>query len=257
MARWQPFPYPDAFAYTPASLRKVWGLLHAGDCEPLPKSAATLQAWVHFHNGEFEAAVATGLEAGGAALHAANRAACAYAAHLERDANARLALYQKAAQRAHDLQAQHPHLPNAWYLEAHALGMYSQHISVSLALAEGLGTRVRRALEQTLKLQPKHAEAHLALAAFHAEVIDKVGVLIGGLTYGAKKESGLHHYRIALALDPHSATTLLEYANGLRMLEGDRARDEVNTLLKRAAQLQPLDAWQRLELDAGLRTTGT
>ena len=254
MPKWLPAPSSTEFAYTPATLRKVWGLLHAGDCEPLPKDAKALQAWVHFHNGAFEAAVATGIQAGGAAIHAANRATCAYAAHLEADAPTRLNLYKEAAERAHTLQTQHPELPNAWYLEAHALGLYSQHISVGLALAEGLGTRVRRALEQTLKLAPKHAEAHLALAAFHAEVIDKVGILIGGLTYGAKKEAGLHHYRNALALDPHSATTLLEYANGLRKLEGERARDEVQALLKRAALLQPLDAWQRLELDAGLRT---
>jgi len=253
MPQWRPTPNAREFTYTPTTLRKVWGPLHAGDCEPWPQNPAALQAWVHFHNGAFEAAVATGMKAGGAAVHAANRATCAYAAHLEADAANRLSLYKEAAARAHALQAQHPELPNAWYLEAHALGLYSQHISVSLALAEGLGTRVRKALEQTLKLAPKHAEAHLALAAFHAEVIDKVGILIGGLTYGAKKETGLHHYRNALALDPHSATTLLEYANGLRMLEGERARDEVQALLKRAAQLQPLDAWQRLELDAGLR----
>lgn len=253
MANWQPFPNPGEFGYSVATLRKAWPRLHAGDCEPLPKQAGALQAWVHFHNGEFNAAFEQGCTLGGAALHAANRAVCVHAVHLEPDNHRRIRLLQDAAARAKTLQANDPTSPNAWYLEARALGLYSQHISVGLALAEGLGSRVRHALEQTLKLSPKHAEAHLALAAFHAEVIDKVGVLIGGMTYGAKKEAGLHHYRNALALDPHSVTTLLEYANGLRMLEGERARDEVHALLSRAAQTQPLDAWQRLELNAALQ----
>ncbi len=49
---------------------------------------------------------------------------------------------------------------------------------------------MKEALEKTIKLQPRHADAHIALAAFHAEVIDKVGSLIGGMTYGAKRRRG-------------------------------------------------------------------
>ena len=62
---------------------------------------------------------------------------------------------------------------------AYALGRYSPGISVAKALAQGLGSKVKHALETTLKLQPKHADAHIALGAFHAEVIDKVGKLLG------------------------------------------------------------------------------
>ena len=62
---------------------------------------------------------------------------------------------------------------------AYALGRYSQGISVAKALAQGLGGKVKNALETTIKLAPKHADAHIALGAFHAEVIDKVGSLLG------------------------------------------------------------------------------
>lgn len=253
MTRWLSTPCAGDFAYSPTTLRKVWARLHALDCEPLPRQTDDLQAWVHFHNGDFEQAVAVGLAAGPSGVHAANRALCAYATHVAPDAGERTALYKACAQRCVDLQAQHPELPNAWYLEAHALGRYSQYVSVGLALAEGLGTRVRRALEHTLRLAPGHAEAHLALAAFHAEVIDKLGVLIGGLTYGANKEAGLHHYGQAMAMAPACVTTLLEYAQGLRMLEGERARPQVEVLMARAQATPPLDAWQKLELAAALR----
>lgn len=249
MSQWVHFPGAGEFQYTATSLKKAWAQLHAGDCEPLPKAAGALQAWVHFHNGAFEAAVNVGLEAGGCGINAANKATCLYANHLEPCEKKRLTLYQEVAERAQQLQQQDPDNTNAWYLEAHALGRYSQGVSVGLALAEGLGSRVRKALDTTLKLTPHHADAHLALAAFHAEVIHKVGVLIGGLTYGAKKDAGHKHYRSALALNPHSAATLIEYANGLVMLDGEHRRPEALTLLQQAAALTPLDAAQRLEVN--------
>lgn len=249
MTRWVQFPGAGEFQYTVTSLKKAWTRLHAGDCEPMPRSTGPLQAWVHFHNGDFESAVHVGLEAGGSGINAANKATCLYATHLEPCDTHRLTLYKEVAERSHALQQQDPGNVNAWYLEAHALGRYSQGISVGLALAEGLGSRVRKALDTTLKLTPHHADAHLALAAFHAEVIHKVGVLIGGLTYGAKKDAGHRHYRTAMELNPHSAATLIEYANGLVMLDGEHRRPEAITLLQRAAALTPLDAAQRLDIN--------
>ena len=68
-------PHAGAHSYDAASLKKQWARLHAGDTETLPKDAAVLQAWVHFHNGDFQKASETGLAAGGAGITAANKAA--------------------------------------------------------------------------------------------------------------------------------------------------------------------------------------
>lgn len=249
MGKWATFPYKGEFSYTPATVKKMWSRLHAGDCEPLPRSASELSAWVHYHNGEFEQAVKVGMQAGGSGVNAANKAACVYATHLEPKEENRLALYMQVAERAQALQEDDPSTANAWYLQAYALGRYSQGISVAKALAEGLGTRVRKALENTIRLAPKHADAHLALAAFHAEVIDKVGPLIGGLTYGASKTAGLKLYASALALNPEAPITLIEYANGLVMLEGERRMPEATDLYHRAVNLPPADAMDRLDIE--------
>ena len=49
-------------------------------------------------------------------------------------------------------------------------------------------------------------------------MIDKVGSLIGGMTYGAKKDTGLKLFQEALKLNPGSAIAMIEYANALVML---------------------------------------
>ena len=249
MAQWMAFPRPGEYQYDNASVTQEWHRLHAGDAEPLPADARVLQAWVLFHNGEFQRAVEAGLAAGDAGVNAANKAACIYANYLEKNEKARLAILQEVAQRAGARAAAHPDDPAAWFWQAYALGRYSQGISVAKALAQGLGNRVKEALERTIALQPAHADAHVALGAFHAEVIDKVGTLIGGMTYGAKRETGLQMFREALRLHPRSPIALIEYANGIVMLEGEGRFKEATRLYAQAASLQPLDARERLDVE--------
>ena len=191
MAKWTAFPH-DAAAYTydAAALKKHWARLHAGDAEPVPKDAAVLAAWALFHAGEFQKACDAGLKAGGAGITVANKAQAIYANYLEKSEKTKLAMFLEVAERAETQQAAEPKNANAFYWQAYALGRYSQGISVAKALAQGLGSKVKTALETAIRLAPQHADAHIALGAFHAEVIDKVGKLLGK-TQGADTATGL------------------------------------------------------------------
>jgi hypothetical protein len=64
-----------------------------------------------------------------------------------------------------------------------------------------------------MELAPKHAEAHTALALYHAEIIGKIGAMIGGLTYGAKASEAESHIKTALKLTPDSPIAHVEHAN--------------------------------------------
>jgi len=249
MAKWSAFPHAGDYTFDAGSVRRQWARLHAGDAEPCPTDAAVLDAWALFHNGDFQKAADAGLRAGGAGLTVANKATCIYATYLENKEKVRLDLFMEVANRAQAQATQDPKSPGAWYLQAYALGRYSQGISVAKALAQGLGSRVKESLEKAIQLQPRHADAHVALGAFHAEVIDKVGSLIGGMTYGAKKEVGLRMFQDALKLNPGSAIAMVEYANGLVMLEGDKGMKEATRLYEQAAACKPVDAAERLDVD--------
>jgi tetratricopeptide (TPR) repeat protein len=248
-APWRAFPQTGAYRHDAASLARDWPQLHGGDAEPLPGDPRVLAAWVLFHNGEFEQAVQAGLAAGGAGITVANKAACIYANYLEQKEKPRLELFQEAAQRAERQAREEPLNPNAWYWHAYALGRYSQAISVAKALAQGLGSKVKECLERTVALQPQHADAHIALGAFHAEVIDKVGTLIGGMTYGAKRDTSLRMFQEGLRLHPRSPVALIEYANGLVMLEGEKKMKEATRLYQQAAAIAPLDAKEWLDVE--------
>ncbi|MEW6707490.1 MAG: hypothetical protein AB1430_21815 [Pseudomonadota bacterium] len=249
MAKWTAFPYDSAdYTYDAAALKKHWARLHAGDSEPQPKDDKVLAAWALFHAGEFQKACEAGLKAGGAGITVANKAQAIYANYLEKSEKTKLAMFLEVVERAEAQAAEEPKNANAWYWQAYALGRYSQGISVAKALAQGLGGKVKNALETTIKLAPKHADAHIALGAFHAEVIDKVGRLLGK-TQGADAATGLKMYKEALKLNPTSAIAMVEYANGLVMLEGDKKMKEAEKLYADAAACTPMDAMERLDVE--------
>ncbi len=246
---WNKFPYPnDAYTYSAASLKKQWARLHAGDTEALPKEAALLAAWSAFHAGQFEQAAQAGLALGMDGYAVANKASCIYATYLEKTEAKKLKLYQEVAERCEQQQAEQPKNAAGFYWHAYALGRYAQGISITKALAQGIGGKVKNSLDTTLKLAPKHADAHIALGAYHAEIIDKVGAMIGGLTYGAKKDEGFRHFKQALELNPASAIARVEYANALVMLDGKKKLQEAVALYEEAAACEPLDAMERLDV---------
>jgi tetratricopeptide (TPR) repeat protein len=250
-AKWKAFPHPaKGFGYPGEALKKNWDRLHRGDCEPFPRDKAVQEAWRHFHAGEFAEAVAAGLAAGGAGVTAANKAQAIYANGVEPKDTARVALFEEVMKRAEAQAKAEPKNANAHYLYAYAAGRYSQRISVAKALAQGYGGRIRAALEAALKLEPKHADAHIAMGAYHAEIIDKVGSLVGGLTYGANKDKGEEHYRKALKLVPDSPIAHIEMANGLVMMHGKKMLAEAGRLYSRAAELEPRDAMEKLDVEA-------
>jgi len=253
MAKWTAFPHlDDSYNYEPAALKKAWARLHAGDAEPLPKDEGVLAAWALFHAGQFQKATEAGLKAhaagAGAGMTVANKSQAIYATYLETSEKTKLALLHEVAERAEARTREDPKDANAYYCMAYALGRYSQGISITKALAQGLGTKVKTALETTIRLSPKHADAHIALGAFHAEIIDKVGSLLGR-TQGASKDAGIANYKTALKLNPGSAIAMIEYANGLVMLEGEKRMKEATKLYEDAAACKPLDAMERLDVE--------
>jgi tetratricopeptide (TPR) repeat protein len=252
-AKWAAFPYENkAFRYPGDKLADAWSTLHRGDTEPLPDDEGILEAWRHFHAGDFAAAVDLAEEAGLAGHAVANKASGIYADYLEESEEAKIAIYQAGIRRAEAAIAEWEDDANAHYFHAFLLGRYSQSISIAQALAQGIGGKVRESLENALSLSPNHAEAHTALGLYHAEILDKVGKLIGSMTYGASESKSLRYFKKSLELTPDSPIARIEYANGLYLLFGDDRYDEVSDLYVQASEAKPLDAMEKLDVEAAI-----
>jgi tetratricopeptide (TPR) repeat protein len=253
MHNWNEFPHPDpSYDFSGDALQAAWDELHLGDKEPYPEDETLQEAWRCFHRGDFQQAVELADEAGLAGHAVANKATGIYATYLEENAKRQVDCFKSAIDRAEQAIEAFPDDPNSHYFHAFNLGRYSQSISVVKALKQGVGGKILKSLERALKLQPEHAEAHTALGMYHAEIIDKVGKLIGGMTYGANEKKAIQHFKRSLELTPRAPIARIEYGNGLYMLYGDDRLDEVSELYIEASETTPLDAMERLDVESAL-----
>ena len=253
MGEWNKFPYESSdFDLAGSKLKRSWDQLHLGDCEPFPADKALQDAWRCFHRGDFEQAVKQADKCGIAGHVVANKATGIYATYLEDNELRQLECFKAAIKRADRAIRELENDANAHYFHAFNLGRYSQSISVVKALKQGIGGKIASSLQRTLELQPDHAEAHTALGMYHAEIIDKVGKLIGGMTYGANEKDAVHHFETALTLTPLSPIAHIEYGNGLYLLYGDSRLDEVTDLYIKASELTPRDAMEKLDVESAL-----
>lgn len=236
------------YTFSAARVTALWPRLHQSDLEPLPTDARVLSAWVCFHQGDFQMAFESGRSLGMTGATVANKAACVYAQYIESNAaSAQTLLWQTAQDAARHIDVD-PHNANAHFLHALALARYSQGIRVAKALAMGIGRSVQTALANAIRLQPGHAGAHIALGVFHADVIDKVGALIGKMTYGVNRETSLRMLEDGVRLAPSSPIGLLEYAKALASLEGESSLTEARHWCSQAAAMEPFDSKEWLEV---------
>lgn len=247
---WAAFPYSSkAFDYAGERLRECWKELHRGDAEPYPEQDELQEAWRRFHAGDFAGAVDFAGEIGLAAHAVANKSGGIHADYLEDDEDRKQAIYLDGIRRAEEAIAAWPDDANAHYFHAFLIGRYSQSISIARALAQGIGGKVRESLENAISLSPEHAEAHTAMGLFQAEIIAKVGRMVGKMTYGATTDKAMAHFERALELTPQAPIARLEYGNGLYLLFGDERLDESNAAYERAAAIEPIDAMQKLDVE--------
>jgi len=265
-------------AFAGSGLEGRWTKLHKGDREPYPNAARVTrlakkhaefaewvvahggageiangvqEAWRRFHTGHFADAIASGAKLGALGATPANKAAAIHSLEIGGEESGRLLVAAiTRGERAIELLTDDA---NAHYMLALALGRHSQRISIVKALADGIATRVRTHLDTTLELEPRHAEAHIALGLYHAEIVAKIGSLLAALTYQSSREAAIDHFRRAIKLTPASPIAQIEYANGLLLVDANKYREQADELYARAANLEPADAMEQLDVERAQR----
>ena len=269
-AKWKAFPHQNkAFDYAGDKLEKNWAKLHAGDQEPFPDAARITKllkanpklgkgnagdiaeqlqdAWRAYHRGDFEQAAELGDALGALGAVVSCKATGIHTVYLVDKEADKLKRFEQVAARAAEAAKLLPDEANCHYFQAFALGRYSQLIPITKALSQGLAGKVKENLDKTLKLAPKHAEAHLAMALYHAEIVGKVGGMLASLTYGAKAATAEEHLRTAIKLTPDAPVVHLEHGNALLLLYGDKKADAAAEAFDKAAKCKPREAMEALD----------
>ncbi len=156
------------------------------------------------------------------------------------------ALFERAVGLAREAVRSAPDNADAHLQLAHAIGRHAQLLGSFEAANRGYAKKTREAIGNALRLDPDMAAAHLSLALWHAEVVGAVGSLLARLTYGAREKDALASFERALELAPDEKAVPLEYALGLLVLDDREYRETARALLKRAVEIPPKDAYDRI-----------
>ncbi len=135
---------------------------------------------------------------------------------------------------------------------AHAMGRYAQVVGVIEVLGNRYVTRVRDAVETAAELDPESAMAHLGIAVWHAEALDKAGI-IARLLFGASSAKVLEHIDLALAYGPELKIVQLETGYSLLLLSERRYGDRALRLLRAARELPIGNAWDEFLHERALK----
>lgn len=272
---WHRFEHHQRFEVSREALRERWSMLHRRDTEPFPDAeriravAADLgrkppedaeavaramqDAWRAYHAGRLREAYRRARAQGPYGYYLAERTWVAYTGTLA-PKDRRRALLEAAVARieAHPQPRSTVRL-NAYWVQGLLLGQYSRYVSTTEARSRDIPDRVKRVLDWVLEQRPEHAQAWINLGAYHAEIIQRVGWLLAGVTYGANAEDAASAFRRGLSLAPGMAVGYGEAAMGLHRIDaeafGDRIRRYANTL----RNLEPKDAEDFLEKRRSLR----
>ncbi|EAR08560.1 hypothetical protein [Reinekea blandensis] len=229
-----------------SDIPEQWERLHAGDREPLPNSETARHGWWLFHTGRFLEAADEALS-DEALLSLRLKSLSTYAHYMESDESQRLAMFQSVISEAKEGLKTQPDALNLHYQLAYSLGRYSQCVSITRALSEGLAGQIAASLERCLELDPQHADAHTAFATYQAELIGKLGKMAARLTYGASVDDAVKHYQLAIELAPYSVSAKTEYADGLLSMAGKKQRQQAISLYQEAVSVTPADALEALD----------
>jgi tetratricopeptide (TPR) repeat protein len=138
----------------------------------------------------------------------------------------------------------------AGYFElARALGRLSQLRGTLAALSQGLGSKVKSALESCLDNDRSSASCMVAYGLWHAEIVAK-GV---GWVYGANEGASINFFERAIAIEPKVIIHRVEYAKGMLLLNRDKYKEAAKSQLEAAIKLEPRDAADKLDLERAKR----
>lgn len=285
---WKPTPYdPAPLTYTFEEMEKHWDKLLRGyqiqfpSAEYLHKrysrypqmwkelkfqdedyamhSRNTLEVWLLFFRGDFQAARSLGYEYGGFARVPAIFSQIVYAIYLAETLKEKHALLQDAANSVAELGTvfqPRPQDDDAYRADyamirlgyTYAMCRIAEDVSIGTALLRDYVGKVFVASNDILAVYPEHPLGLALSAGIHANVIRRGGKLASNIVFGANVEDARGRFETSFAMAPDIALTRFEYANTLLYIDSDKEIDESIKQLELAASFVPRHAVEALDI---------
>ncbi|MFZ5723820.1 MAG: hypothetical protein ACOY33_09170 [Pseudomonadota bacterium] len=254
-----PFPSPEYLRKRYARYPQLWKELKFQDEDYAMHSRNTLEVWLQFFRGDFQAARNLGYEYGGFSRVPALFAQIIYAVYLAESLKEKHALLQDAVNGVtyygsvfQPRPADDPQYRADYVMirlgYAYSIGRIAEDVSIPTALARDYIGKLMQASNDILTVYPEHPMGLALSAGLGANVIRRAGALGAKVVFGADGDEAKTRFETSFALVPDVALTRFEYGNSMLYVENSSAIDESIRQLELAASLTPKHAIESLDI---------
>lgn len=214
--------------------------------EIAPLASAVQQAWRYHYEGKFKEAYELGMQLGPAGAVPAIYAKLMHATFMDASPKDKLAAFREAAAQSEKLLPMTPDYHFAEFGLLYARVRILERLSTTQALATGFLGSTQKSLKAFTESSPNNSLYPTTLGGIQAGVVERVGSLIGRMTYGATANRTIEHFEHALQLETALPVIYNEYIVALNRLDADAHQERIQRLAQQCAKLTPFSAEEAL-----------
>lgn len=218
--------------------------LAEGDAAPLAKEIQ--EVWRLHYQGQYKDAYQLGMQLGAAGAVPAIYSKLMYATFMVTDPTEKLAMFREAAAQSEDLLPLTPGYDFAEFGLLYARVRILERLNTTAALATGFLGSTQKSLRTFVERNPHNSLYPTTLGGIQAGVVERVGSMIGRVTYGATANRTIERFEQALNLEGNLPVIYNEYIVALSRISSKKHQNKIQTLAAKCATLTPFSAEEAL-----------
>lgn len=214
------------------------------DIEPLAQ--ALQEVWRLHYQGQYKESYLLGMQLGAAGAVPAIYSKLMYATFMLDAADEKLAMFREAASQSEDLLPMTPGYDFAEFGLLYARVRILERLNTPAALATGFLGSTQTNLRKFVERNPANSLYPTTLGGIQAGVVERVGSIVGRITYGATATRTVERFESALELEGNLPVIYNEYIVALSRISAKKYNQRIHELSQKCATLTPYSAEEAL-----------
>lgn len=218
--------------------------LAAGNATPLTE--AIQEVWRLHYQGQYQQSYELGMQLGAMGAVPAIYSKLIYATFMIQDSKEKLATFREVAQQSEALLPMTPGYDFAEFGLLYARVRILERLNTPAALATGFLGSTQTRLRKFTERNPQNGLYPTTLGGIQAGVVERVGSMIGRVTYGATATRTIERFEQALALESELPVIYNEYIVALSRINPKKYQNRIQDLSTKCVTLIPYSAEEAL-----------
>lgn len=211
-----------------------------------PLAEAMQELWRLHYQGQYKESYQLGMQLSAAGAVPAIYSKLMYATFMVTDPTEKLAMFRDAAAQSEALLPMTPEYDFAEFGLLYARVRILERLNTPAALATGFLGSTQTSLRKFVERNPQNSLYPTTLGGIQAGVVERVGSMIGRVTYGATATRTIDRFEQALSLEDKLPVIYNEYIVALSRISAKKHQDRIQSLASKCATLTPYSAEEAL-----------